>query len=204
MYFGRFENGTLESPFAGNLIDICPTGVFTDKAARYKVRGWDLERSPSICLHCSLGCHTTACARYREVVRQEARFSAEVNGHFLCDRGRYGFAYANLPQRPRAPRLEQVERPADVHVGVEPRVGDRPPHVDLRRVVDEHLDAGARDQRRGLRGADVEAVQLGAGRDVLLAAARQVVDNQHAMPGPQQGLGDVGPDEASAPGDTDG
>jgi NADH-quinone oxidoreductase subunit G len=103
MYFGRFENGALESPFAGNLIDICPTGVFTDKAARYKVRRWDLERSPSICLHCSLGCHTTACARYREVVRQEAKFSAEVNGHFICDRGRFGFDYANHPDRPRGP-----------------------------------------------------------------------------------------------------
>lgn len=103
MYFGRFENGALESPFAGNLIDICPTGVFTDKAARHKVRRWDLERSPSICLHCSLGCHTTACARYREVVRQEARFSAEVNGHFICDRGRFGFDYANHPDRLRRP-----------------------------------------------------------------------------------------------------
>jgi len=25
-YFGRFTDGPLESPFAGNLIDICPTG----------------------------------------------------------------------------------------------------------------------------------------------------------------------------------
>jgi NADH-quinone oxidoreductase subunit G len=109
MYFGRFENGPLESPFAGNLIDICPTGVFTDRAARYKVRRWDLERSPSICLHCSLGCHTIACARYREVVRQEAGLSREVNGHFICDRGRFGFDYANHPDRPRTPKLYNRE-----------------------------------------------------------------------------------------------
>jgi NADH-quinone oxidoreductase subunit G len=30
VFFGRFADGPLESPFAGNLIDICPTGVFTD------------------------------------------------------------------------------------------------------------------------------------------------------------------------------
>jgi NADH-quinone oxidoreductase subunit G len=35
MYFGRYQDGALESPFAGNIIDICPTGVYTDKPARY-------------------------------------------------------------------------------------------------------------------------------------------------------------------------
>jgi NADH-quinone oxidoreductase subunit G len=109
MYFGRFEPGPLESPFAGNLIDICPTGVFTDKPARYKGRRWDFERHPSLCLHCSLGCNTVGSARYREVMRQEARFNESVNGYFICDRGRFGFAYANLPERPRKVRLRKQE-----------------------------------------------------------------------------------------------
>jgi NADH-quinone oxidoreductase subunit G len=34
-------------------------------------------------------------------VRQEALYSAEVNGHFLCDRGRFGFYYTEDPFRPR-------------------------------------------------------------------------------------------------------
>ena len=34
-YFGRFQDGILESPFTGNLSDICPTGVYTDKPSRY-------------------------------------------------------------------------------------------------------------------------------------------------------------------------
>ena len=101
VYFGRQEDGTLESPYAGNITDICPTGVFTDKPSRFKGRRWDYERMPSICLNCSLGCHTVVSARYREVVRQEARFSAAVNGDFICDRGRYGFFYASIPERPR-------------------------------------------------------------------------------------------------------
>ena len=32
---------------------------------------------------------------HRQVVRQEARPSAVVNGWFICDRGRYGFFYAS-------------------------------------------------------------------------------------------------------------
>ncbi|MFA5905875.1 MAG: NADH-quinone oxidoreductase subunit NuoG, partial [Desulfobacula sp.] len=107
IYYGRFEQGRLESPFSGNLIDICPTGVYTDKPSRYSGRRWDFERSPGICIHCSLGCNTTVSARYRAIVRQEARFNPAVNGYFICDRGRYGFQYANLPERPREGRPRQ-------------------------------------------------------------------------------------------------
>ena len=100
-YFGRFQDGILESPFTGNLSDICPTGVYTDKPSRFFGRRWDYQRNPSLCINCSLGCHTVASIRYREVKRQEARFSEAVNGYFICDRGRYGFFYASLESRPR-------------------------------------------------------------------------------------------------------
>ena len=100
-YFGRFQDGILESPFTGNLSDICPTGVYTDKPSRFFGRRWDYQRNPSLCINCSLGCHTVASIRYREVKRQEARFSEVVNGHFICDRGRYGFFYATLESRVR-------------------------------------------------------------------------------------------------------
>ena len=88
-YFGRAESGRLESPFSGNLIDVCPTGVYTDKPARFKGRRWNFERGPSLCIHCSLGCNTIANARYREMIRLEARVNEAVNGHFICDRGRF-------------------------------------------------------------------------------------------------------------------
>ena len=109
MYFGRFEAGPLESPFAGNLIDVCPTGVLTDKPGRFVGRRWDFERAPSLCLHCSLGCNTTGSARYRTLVRLEGRFNEMVNGYFICDRGRYGFAYESQPSRPRRARVAGLE-----------------------------------------------------------------------------------------------
>jgi NADH-quinone oxidoreductase chain G len=109
MYFGRFADGPLESPFAGNLIDVCPTGVLTDKPSRFVGRRWDFERAPSLCLHCTLGCNATASARYRQVWRLEGRFSEMVNGYFICDRGRYGFAYESHPERPRRARVAGKE-----------------------------------------------------------------------------------------------
>jgi NADH-quinone oxidoreductase subunit G len=101
IYFGRARDGALESPFAGNLVDLCPTGVYTDKPARFKGRRWDLERAPTLCPHCSLGCNTVGSARYREMARLEARLNEAVNGYFICDRGRFGFYFANHPDRPR-------------------------------------------------------------------------------------------------------
>ncbi len=109
LYFGRFADGSLESPFSGNLVDVCPTGVYTDKTARFKVRRWDLQRAPSVCNQCSLGCNTVGNAHYRAVMRVEARLNKAVNGYFICDRGRFGFSYTNggadHSHRPWQPRI---------------------------------------------------------------------------------------------------
>ena len=44
VYFGRHKDGTLESEFTGNLVEVCPTGVFTDKTlAQHYTRKWDLQ-----------------------------------------------------------------------------------------------------------------------------------------------------------------
>jgi NADH-quinone oxidoreductase subunit G len=108
-YFGRYKSGPLESPFSGNLNDLCPTGVYTDKPSRYTGRRWEFERAPSVCLHCSLGCNLVTSARYRQIVRHEARFNPLVNGYYICDRGRYGFYYTDSPERPRRARIGTEE-----------------------------------------------------------------------------------------------
>ncbi len=107
VYFGRVEDGTLESEFSGNLVEVCPTGVFTDKthSERYN-RKWDMQFSPSICHGCSSGCNTSPGERYGEIRRIENRFNGSVNQYFLCDRGRFGYGYVNRDDRPRQPLLE--------------------------------------------------------------------------------------------------
>ncbi|UCJ15399.1 NADH-quinone oxidoreductase subunit NuoG [Pseudomonas sp. MM211] len=106
VYFGRVEDGTLESEFSGNLVEVCPTGVFTDKthSERYN-RKWDMQFAPSICHGCSSGCNTSPGERYGEVRRIENRFNGSVNGYFLCDRGRFGYGYVNREDRPRQPMM---------------------------------------------------------------------------------------------------
>ena len=104
VYFGRHADGTLESEFSGNLVEVCPTGVFTDKpfSARY-ARKWDMRGAPSVCVSCGLGCNTTANERAGEVRRIVNRYNGAVNGYFLCDRGRFGYGFVNAPDRIRTP-----------------------------------------------------------------------------------------------------
>jgi NADH-quinone oxidoreductase subunit G len=113
VYFGRFTEGALESPFSGNLVDICPTGVFTDKTARFRARYWDYEMAPSVCPHCSLGCTTVPAARYRELLKTMARRNDAVNGWFICDRGRFSNRAVNDPARPRTPLLDRHQSSRD-------------------------------------------------------------------------------------------
>ena len=107
VYFGRHEEGVLESEFSGNLVEVCPTGVFTDKAfSENYSRKWDLQTAPSVCVGCSVGCNTSPGERYGSLRRTVNRYNSEINGYFLCDRGRFGFDFVNNRDR----LLEPVRR----------------------------------------------------------------------------------------------
>ncbi len=104
VYFGRHEDGVLQNVFSGNLVEICPTGVFTDKTEKgHFVRKWDLATAPSVCVHCGLGCNIIPGERSGQLRRIRNRFNDSVNGYFLCDRGRYGYEFVNSPSRVRRP-----------------------------------------------------------------------------------------------------
>jgi NADH-quinone oxidoreductase subunit G len=100
MYFGRATDGVLENAFAGNLVEVCPTGVFTDKpASKTYTRKWDLQSAPSICPGCAVGCNTFPAERYGTLRRVHNRYHHDLNGYFLCDRGRFGAGFVNSDVR---------------------------------------------------------------------------------------------------------
>jgi NADH-quinone oxidoreductase subunit G len=105
VYFGRAEDGALESEFAGNLVEVCPTGVFVDKPfSAVARRKWDMRATPTVCPHCAVGCNITLQERggmFRRVVN---RRHGQVNGDFLCDRGRFGVGFLESAARLRQSR----------------------------------------------------------------------------------------------------
>ncbi|QJC36237.1 NADH-quinone oxidoreductase subunit NuoG [Enterobacteriaceae endosymbiont of Donacia cincticornis] len=101
IYFGRYSDGRLQNPFSGNLIEICPTGVFTDKIYNINYsRKWDLQYSPSICQNCSLGCNIFIGERYGKLSSIQNRFHEKINHYFLCDKGYFGYDYTYLKNNP--------------------------------------------------------------------------------------------------------
>lgn len=104
IYFGRITEGILQSEFSGNLIEVCPTGVFTDKTqSKNYSRKWDVLFAPSICQQCSIGCNIIIGERYGKLCRVENRYNGNINGYFLCDRGRFGCDYVNSDNRLKCP-----------------------------------------------------------------------------------------------------
>lgn len=102
VYFGRKQEGTLENEFSGNLVEVCPTGVFTDKTLKkHYTRKWDLTNGPSVCVHCSVGCNTILSERYGSMRRTLSRYHGDINGYFLCDRGRFGYEFMESTDRIR-------------------------------------------------------------------------------------------------------
>lgn len=136
VYFGRHEDGILESEFSGNLVEVCPTGVFTDKTLKkHFTRKWDYTTAPSVCNLCSLGCNTLAGERYGTVRRVRTRYNNEVNGYFLCDRGRYGYEYTNSSDRILFPSIRDDQAESGFrHSGI----GEIQP--ELKNILEESTD----------------------------------------------------------------
>ncbi len=105
----------LENAYSGNLADVCPVGALTDRDFRFKCRVWFLGGAPSICPGCSRGCNIEIHfnerfnPRYhdRRVHRLKPRYNAAVNGHWICDAGRYAYPAIDAPERLKTPCLKR-------------------------------------------------------------------------------------------------
>ena len=154
VYFGRSSPGVLENEFSGNLVEVCPTGVFTDRTLfHHFTRKWDLQNAPSVCVHCGLGCNTTPGERYGMLRRIVNRYNSRINGYFLCDRGRFGYEFVNSDKRLRRP---MIRRSPDATSG-----------------QFEHLD----------RTAAIEAIvaSLAQGRVIGIGSPRASLESNYAL-----------------------
>ena len=102
-----YEDEPYESAFSGNVVQICPVGALTSPSYRFQARPFDLASTDGVCNHCAAGCNLRIDARRGMVTRQLARDNDEVNEAWNCDRGRYGFAYAQSSERVLIPHLSE-------------------------------------------------------------------------------------------------
>ncbi|MFH8566932.1 NADH-quinone oxidoreductase subunit G [Streptomyces sp. NPDC017993] len=106
---GTGEGDPFVSYFSGNTIQICPVGALTSAAYRFRSRPFDLVSSPSVCEHCAGGCATRTDHRRGKVMRRMAQNDPEVNEEWVCDKGRFGFRYAQQRDRLEHPLVRNAE-----------------------------------------------------------------------------------------------
>ncbi|HME81159.1 MAG TPA: NADH-quinone oxidoreductase subunit NuoG [Candidatus Eremiobacteraceae bacterium] len=104
---GTVDGGDYESYFSGNTTEICPVGALTSKAYRFRARPWDLGHADSVCTQCSVGCNYRIDTRFGRIMRTFTRENPEVDGGWICDRGRYTFNYLYEPARLRRPLVRR-------------------------------------------------------------------------------------------------
>jgi len=89
----------LETDYAGNYADICPTGSLTLKDFRFKKRAWYLKKTDSVCEGCSRGCNIVIFQDNNVVYRLTPRENMAVNKYWMCDDGRFSFHTINDEDR---------------------------------------------------------------------------------------------------------
>lgn len=96
---GTFEDKPLDNDYSLNTVDICPVGALTSKDFRFRQRVWYLKEADTVCPGCSTGCSVTGFYNEEGMWRVKPRENSEVNGHWMCDKGRDVYKFVNQPVR---------------------------------------------------------------------------------------------------------
>ena len=98
-----FPGDPVNNPLAGNVVDLCPVGALANKDFLYKQRVWFLKTQKSVCAGCSTGCSINVDYNKDIVYRIRPRENPQAQGHFICDEGRFDYAYVNAKGRFQQP-----------------------------------------------------------------------------------------------------
>jgi len=102
-----FPGQPFDSLFAGNTIDLCPVGALTSRVFRFRARVWEMERVPSVCIACGVGCNITLDVKNNELRRIAPRLNREVNDQWMCDRGRFDHSFVEREDRLTTPLIRR-------------------------------------------------------------------------------------------------
>jgi NADH-quinone oxidoreductase subunit G len=98
----------LTSPFAMNVVELCPVGALTSGPFRFQARPWMMEMMRTICTGCARGCNVTAWSRGGVLYRITPEYNPAVNDYWLCDEGRLSIGRVRSKDRLAEPKVGGV------------------------------------------------------------------------------------------------
>jgi len=120
--------------YSGNTVEICPVGALMSEDFRYTARPWESFRTPSVCNLCPDGCNLTLWSNRRELFRATSRRNDAVDEGWICDRGRYTYAYRQSRARITTP--QKGDGKSWTEIGWHEATGGAA--LALKKVLDQH------------------------------------------------------------------
>jgi len=123
------EDGAFErDAYSDNVVDLCPVGALLPRAFVHRSRVWYLKATPSVCPGCARGCtvdiwhrkpewklHALDPAKNTRIERVTPRENPDVNGPWICNKGR---DLAKIFERPRAMQALMSGQPATLDAAI--------------------------------------------------------------------------------------
>ncbi len=95
----------------GQCASICPVGAIVEKPSIGKARHWETEKVKTTCAYCGVGCQIElhVDTKKNEIVRvMPSAENPEVNdGIATCVKGKFGYEFANHPDRLTQPLMKK-------------------------------------------------------------------------------------------------
>ncbi|MCX7978986.1 MAG: 2Fe-2S iron-sulfur cluster-binding protein, partial [Bdellovibrionaceae bacterium] len=92
---GCVDGKKLDNNYSLNTVDICPVGALTSKDFRFRQRVWYLKNAETICTGCSTGCSVKVYFNKEGFFRVKPSYNEQVNGYWMCDKGRDIYKFLN-------------------------------------------------------------------------------------------------------------
>jgi len=103
------DTGMLEArcESCGQCVAYCPTGALTNKMSYGKGRQHQVNKIPTICTYCGVGCQFDFNVVNGKIIGVSSNQNSTVNGMALCVKGRYGWDFIYHPDRIKKPMVRQ-------------------------------------------------------------------------------------------------
>ncbi len=101
--------GASECDGCGECVQLCPTGALTEKPNRDSLRagGVPVSRVRTTCPYCGVGCQLDLSVREGRILRSDGAEGLPPNDGRLCVKGRFGYGFANHPDRLTVPLVRE-------------------------------------------------------------------------------------------------
>ncbi|MCR4429282.1 MAG: formate dehydrogenase subunit alpha [Caldiserica bacterium] len=94
--------------FCAACVQACPVGALMEKPRLGKGKEYQLRKTDTICAYCGLDCGLSLFTDKNDnIVFARGRTDTAVNEGRLCVKGRFGFEYAQSPERLKTPLIKE-------------------------------------------------------------------------------------------------